>query len=204
MNTLCINNIRMKVAAIESSIFDSYYKMTSTSRGFEWQLPDHNYVFSDNDLVHSGVLQESRNNSSGIYPAKFFVVTTNALYRFANSSTNTPEAVLPLQMARLELFKDNSLWKYGFSLTAHENTCRFITQSKEEASKWYAKLKKQCTVTLLHITKSYVIGNTIRRGGYYKLQMAANSESKGQFMVKSILKSHLVENPTRLVLLLTP
>lgn len=192
----------MKFTGIESSIFDSYYKTLNPSYSFGWQAESNSYVFNEKDVVHSGVLQEIKPDSSSPYPAKYFIATTNALYKFTNSTKRVLEAVLPFQMSRLELFKDNSLWKYGFSLTAQESTRKFIAESKEETVKWYAKLRKQSSVTQLHIAKCYNIGNTIRRGGYYKLQMATNSDNKGQFLVKSILKSYLYENPTCLVILL--
>jgi len=193
----------MKFTGIENSIFDAYYKMLNPSNSFGWQAPLHGHVLDEKNIVYCGILQEIKPDSSSLYAAKYFIATTKALYRFPSPSKKVLEAVLPFQMSRLELFKDNSLWKYGFSLTAHEIVHKFIADSKEETVKWYTKLKKQSSVTQLHITKSYKIGNTIKRGGYYKLQMATNNDNKGEFLVKSMLKSHFFENPTSMVILFT-
>ena len=102
-------------------------------------------------------------------------------------------------MARLELFKDNSLWKYGFSLAAHEVTLKFIASSKEEASRWYTKLKRYGEVVLLRISKEYNIGPEFGKKSYVQLQIAASLENKNKFAIKTISKEYLLENTRKLV-----
>jgi len=99
----------------------------------------------------------------------------------------------------MELFKDKAVWKYGFSLTAHEVTVKFATSTKAEAQRWYTKLRRLCEIALYHISKSLTIGVMIRRGTYSKIQIGASVETGAQYTIKSISKKHLAENPHRMV-----
>ncbi len=101
-------------------------------------------------------------------------------------------------MPRLELFKDKSVWKYGFSLTAHEVTIQFLASTKDEANRWCEKLRRNAEVTLLHISKHFSVGAMIQRGSYSKTQIAAD-EAGAQCTIKSVSKAHLFDNQHRMV-----
>ena len=103
----------------------------------------------------------------------------------------------------MEVFRDRSFWKYGFSLTAHEVTIKFATSTKEEASKWYNRLKRMCEVVVLHISKDFIIGKTVGRGNYSKMHIATSTGPEGQqgeYSVKSILKTKLFDDSRALVI----
>jgi len=186
-----------------SSIFDTYSKIERPSSTFNWEIPPHNFVMNKSDIIYSGDLQEFEIGSSGIYGSKFYAITVNSLLRYPDRIATFPEAILKLCMPRIELFKDNSIWKYGFSLCAHEISIRFAATSKEEALRWYSKMKKQCEVSLLHISKTYTFSGPSRRSSYSKLQIGTNNESGAQFTIKSVSKAHLLENSLRMVFLLS-
>lgn len=102
-------------------------------------------------------------------------------------------------MPRLDYFKDRMYWKYGFSLTAHEITIKFLADAKGDASKWFNKLKKQATVVILHISRDFTMGDIIGRGHYSKLQLAISNETSKKYAIKSIVKQKLFENDYSLV-----
>ena len=106
-------------------------------------------------------------------------------------------------MSRIEFFRDRFYWKYGFSLTAHEFTLKFFCQSKEDATKWYTRLKKMCEVTVLHFSRDFVLGKLISKNNFSKIRLAAstNKDGNNKFSVKSISKSDLIENPQVLVII---
>ena len=182
-----------------SSIFDTYNKIESPSSTFSWEIPPHAFKLNKQDVIYSGDLQEFEIASSGIYSSRFYVATVNSLIRFPDKISSFPESILRLPMPRMELFKDNSVWKYGFSLTAHEITMKFAAASKEEAGRWYAKLKRLSEVSLLRISKTYTIGGTARRSSYSKIQIGTNNETGTQYLIKSLSKAHLLENSLRMV-----
>lgn len=99
----------------------------------------------------------------------------------------------------MELFKDQVLWKCGFSLTAHEVVLKFIAESQEIAHKWYIKLKRMSEVVSTHISKDYTIGKLISRGNFTKINIATHNETGTQVTVKSVGKSILFDRPKSLV-----
>ncbi len=99
----------------------------------------------------------------------------------------------------MELFKDTFRWKYGFGLTAHEVKIKFAAESKEEASRWYNKLKTCCEVVLLHFSANYNVGKLLYRTCYSKVNFATSRETPACFSVKSLVKSQLYESAKSLV-----
>ena len=145
-------------------------------------------------------MQEIDINSTGLHSPKIYVVTVDKLLRYADSISKTPEGVLELRIPRLELFKDNSIWKYGFALTAHGTSIKFITSTKEETYKWYNILKKNCMICTVHFSKNYTITKLLKRSTYYKMQEATNNETNEKYIIKSISKPNIVDNETRIVI----
>jgi len=90
-------------------------------------------------------------------------------------------------------------WRYGFSLTAHEVTFRFCTATKEQAKKWYNKLKQFGNVILLRFSRDYNLGKSTRKSGSFRMHVATRIEGGNQCAVKSVMKVTLFENPTLLV-----
>ena len=107
--------------------------------------------------------------------------------------------MLPLAFARMGLFKDKASWKYGFSLTSHEVTLKFGTDSKESARKWYNALKRQSEVALQHFSAEFSSTKEIGRGSYSKVHLATNNETGLTYAVKSVYKAKLFESPRCLV-----
>ncbi len=99
----------------------------------------------------------------------------------------------------MELFRDRSHWKYGFSLTAHEVTVKFAAGSKEEASKWYIRMRRSCDVVMLHISRLYTVGKMLGRGHFAKINLAVCNESSAQCTVKSVIKTKLFDDSRTLV-----
>ncbi len=101
----------------------------------------------------------------------------------------------------MELFRDRLHWKYGFSLTAHEVTFKFAARSKEEARRWYNRLKRMCEVVVLHISQYYTIGRVIGRGNYSKVHMAVSTGAEGptKYSIKSIIKTKLFDDSRTMV-----
>ncbi len=180
------------------SVFDTYNKIENPSSTFSWELPPHTFKLNKQDMIYSGSLQEFGATSSGMYSSRFYIATVNSLLRFPDKSMVFPEAILRLTMPRMEVFKDNFVWKYGFSLTAHEVTLKFAAPSKEEANRWYNKLKKLAEVSLLHLSKTYSLIGMIRRSSYSKIQLGTNNETGAQYMIKSVSKAHLMETSLRM------
>lgn len=185
----------------DSSIFDSSYKALDPSSSFSWRKPSSKFKLKKSKVIYSGTLQELHTTSAGMRSPKYYVATPTQFLKFTDTKAGTPEAALELPTPRLELFKDDATWKYGFSLTAHDVTLKFVTGSKEEAHKWYAALKTKCNVCALHFSKSYSVQRTVKRSSYYKIQYALNNETKTRCVVKSISKPHIIDYPIRLVLL---
>jgi len=106
-------------------------------------------------------------------------------------------------MPRMELFRDRLHWKYGFSLTAHEITMKFAAKSKEDAIRWYTKLKRLCEISVIHITRDYTIGKVVGRGNYSKIHIGASTSNEGpiKYSIKSIIKTRLFDDPRSLVFL---
>lgn len=113
-------------------------------------------------------------------------------------------AVLYLPLPRLDKFKDSLYWRYGFSLTAHEVTLKFATGTKELAKKWYDALRKLGNVVLLHFSRDYNLGKSLKRNGYGKTRLATRVETGAPCIVRSVIKATLFENCGLLVPSLTP
>lgn len=109
--------------------------------------------------------------------------------------------MLCLPFARLERFKDTFQWKYGFSLTAHEIKIKFAAGSKEEAARWYKRLKAGCEVVLTHFSSYYNVGQLLCRSSYSKLNFATSRDNLACYSIRSLVKSQLRENARSLVLL---
>ncbi len=190
------------------SVFDLHHKLKCPSAKFEWKDAPTDYQLRHEDVVCEGELQEFDAMSSGLRSAKFYAATPRELLRFPvctlltcsqGSDFTSPEAILPLPLPRMELFKDRANWKFGFSLTAHEVTMRFGAETKEDAQKWYNALKKRCKTVLLHISRDFDIGKMLGRGAYTKVNLATHNETRTPYAIKSVLKSKLVESSTRIV-----
>lgn len=110
-----------------------------------------------------------------------------------------PVAVLRLPLPRLDKFKDSIYWKYGFSMTAHEVTIKFSAGNREEANRWYEKLKRHCNVVLLRFSRHYNMGKVVKKQGYVKTQMATHNETGARYVIKSIIKAMLFESSIALV-----
>jgi len=76
---------------------------------------------------------------------------------------------------------------------------KFVTNSQEEARKWYSKLKRGSEVVSLHISREYAIGKLLSRGTYTKINVATYNETGAQYTIKSVGKAQLLERPKRLV-----
>ena len=112
------------------------------------------------------------------------------------------EKYLDLAIPRIELFRDRLQWKYGFSLTAHERTIKFLASSKEEALKWYNKMRHQSNVALIHIARNYTLGKVIGKTSRYKIHLATNVGGNTGFTVKSMFKPRLCDDDQVLVYLI--
>ena len=112
------------------------------------------------------------------------------------------EKYLDLAIPRIELFRDRLQWKYGFSLTAHERTIKFLASSKEEALKWYNKMRHQSNVALIHIARNYTLGKVIGKTSRYKIHLATNVGGNTGFTVKSMFKPRLFDDDQVLVYLI--
>jgi len=99
----------------------------------------------------------------------------------------------------MELFKDNGLWKYGFGLTAHEVTIKFVAAKQEDALKWCTKLARLCKIVCLHLSKNFIVGKMLSRGSYSKVNQGVNIQSGTAYTIKSIAKSRLLEKPKTIV-----
>lgn len=91
-------------------------------------------------------------------------------------------------------------WKNGFSLTAHEITLKFACDKKEEARKWFNKLKRLSQVVLMHFSRDFVVGKLLCTKNISKINIAIHSESGTQYAIKSISKRKLFEHIPVLVL----
>jgi hypothetical protein len=183
----------------ESSIFDASYKTINPCNNFFWQKPPSNFKLKKNKVVYSGTLQEVDSTSMRIYSPKIYKATSSQIMRFSDTKSVVPEAILDLYTPRLKWFKEDSTWRYGFCLTAHGNTLKFLVESKEEAHKWYNNIKSRCNACLFHFSKNYTLQKIIYRNDYYKIQYALNNEAKSKFIVKSIFKPRIIDNSMRLV-----
>ena len=104
-------------------------------------------------------------------------------------------------MPRIELFKDKSYWKYGFSLKSLQTTIKFFAESKDEAVKWFNDLKKKCEVVALHFSRDFFVGRILERSACAKIRIATSTSSEDfrKFSIKSVFRNKLVENSQLLV-----
>jgi hypothetical protein len=191
------------------SVFDMGNKLKHPSARFDWKYPSENYQVNRKEVLCEGELQELNPRTSSIGPTKFYAATTHELLRFSVLPTlsshaqgadfTSPEAILPLPLPRMELFKDKASWKYGFSLAAHEVTIKLAADSKTEALRWYNALKKKAKVALQHLSRDFDIGKMVGRGTYSKVNAAIHRETRRPYAIKSVLKSKLFENNSQLV-----
>ena len=112
-----------------------------------------------------------------------------------------PDKILVLPIPRMEILRDRMNWKYGFCLTAHETIKKFLAPSREEALKWYNKMKHMCNVAALHISKDYILGKTVLKNNYSKVHFATTiGKDKGLlYTVRSVFKGRLFEHEKSLV-----
>lgn len=109
--------------------------------------------------------------------------------------------MLFLPIPRLEIFKDTIFWKYGISLTAHEMCLKFVANSKEEAKKWFLLLKTHGDVVLVHISHDYNLGKILARKTNVTTQLGNNKKTGSEYLIKSIMKKKLANNPRSLITL---
>ena len=109
------------------------------------------------------------------------------------------ERILNLPFPRMELFRDRLQWKYGFSLTAHGNTIKFLCSCKEDALKCFNNLRLCCNVATTHISRNYTLGKVITKTNFFKVHLAKNVNETERFTVKSIFKPRLFDNDQSLV-----
>ena len=192
-----------------NSIFDYYHKTANPSSAFKWEFP-HNYKVKKSDFIFTGKLQELDASTSNLYPIKFYGVTPTKIFRFAvyflglqSQNDVYPEAILKLLLPRIEIFREQFCWKYGFSLTAHETTFKFLHEKKEDSVKWFNQLRKMCEVVSLHFSHDFIAGKILSRNSYWKIRIAASTGTEviNKYSVKSVLKSGLLENSKILVLI---
>ena len=84
-------------------------------------------------------------------------------------------------------------------MTAHEVTIKFATANKDEAIKWYNKLKKGSEVVLLHLSANLSVGQMIYRGNFSKVNIATNSDNTKRYAVRSTLTTRYSDSIRNLV-----
>lgn len=106
---------------------------------------------------------------------------------------------MPFRFPRFEIFKDEYYWKYGISFTAHGVKIKFLANSQEEAKKWYDRIRSYCNVVLVHLSKSYQIGNIISKGSNGKINKGVCKKTGKDVMIKTTPKQRLIDNRRSLV-----
>lgn len=97
-------------------------------------------------------------------------------------------------LPRLEFFKNNTIWAYGFALTAHEVTIKFSAGSIDEAKRWYNSLKTYSAVILLHISNDYKFDKLLSKNWHCRIRSAIDIETGMKCVVKSESKKKLKES----------
>eukprot|EP00831_Metopus_contortus_P002483 TRINITY_DN10908_c0_g2_i1.p2 TRINITY_DN10908_c0_g2~~TRINITY_DN10908_c0_g2_i1.p2 ORF type:complete len:182 (-),score=35.55 TRINITY_DN10908_c0_g2_i1:722-1267(-) len=142
--------------------FDKYDKMIFPSAEFSWEESKMYPGLCCGKIIWEGCLQEMDSDSIRLHSSRYYAATPHALLRFVDKDKKNLLAVLRLPWPRLEFFKDQVLWKYGFSLTAHEVTRKFTAPSQDEAKKWYSRLRQDAEVALIHFSRDYDVGKLIK------------------------------------------
>ena len=74
-----------------------------------------------------------------------------------------------------------------------------LTDTREEAEKWFNVLKRSALVVLRHASTTYAFGNMIGKGNYAKVHMATHKVTGEKVAIKSINKSRLMDNDRTIV-----
>ena len=104
-------------------------------------------------------------------------------------------------MARIDVYKDESIWCYILTLTAHETTIKFIPKNKADAFEWYNRLKSMSNVIALHFKHDFTLGKIISQSNHSKIRVALTTKNDKRYKVcvKSVYKSTLTCDERALV-----